>query len=152
MRVACQGVIADLEVAGTKVPEGAEVSVEAQLEMVQGGVLVTGTVRAPWEGQCRRCLEAARGEVSVRVREFYGSQASSDDEDVYPLGGDQLDLEPLARDAVLLELPLAPLCREGCQGLCPVCGADRNRLTCGCDDQLDPRWAGLNVLRGGESA
>lgn len=148
--VACQGMIPDLEVAGTRVPNRGEVTVEALLELVQGGVLVSGTVEAPWEAQCRRCLETARGQVRVRVRELYTTHASPDDEDVYPLSGDQLDLEPLARDAVLLELPLAPLCSEGCRGLCPVCGVDRNRVACGCViDQLDPRWAGLDVLRGG---
>ncbi|MBO0893116.1 MAG: DUF177 domain-containing protein [Acidimicrobiales bacterium] len=150
--VACQGVIPDLEVAGTRVPPGAEVAVEALVEVIQGGVLVSGTVEAPWEAQCRRCLEAARGQVRVRVRELYSPQASPDDEDVYPLAGEQLDLEPLARDAVLLELPLAPLCSEGCRGLCPVCGVDRNRVTCACvSDQLDPRWAALDVLRRGGS-
>jgi uncharacterized protein len=149
-QVTCQGVIPDLEVAGTRVPGGSEVTLEALLEVVQGGVLVSGTVGASWEAQCRRCLELARGQVRVRVRELFTPQASADDEDVYPLAGDQLDLEPLARDAVLLELPLAPLCSEGCRGLCPVCGADRNRVACGCvNEQLDPRWAGLDVLRRG---
>ena len=55
--------------------------------------------------------------------------------------GDQLDLMPLARDAVLLHLPLAPLCRDDCAGLCPSCGNDLNQSTCDCDMTIpDPRW------------
>ena len=51
------------------------------------------------------------------------------------------------RDAIVLELPMAPLCREDCRGLCPQCGADRNEAECGCVAPRDPRWANLDVLR-----
>jgi uncharacterized protein len=70
------------------------------------------------------------------------------DEETYPLGADHLDLVPLARDAILLNLPLAPLCREDCVGLCPICGADLADGDCGCEeDSGDPRWAALDALR-----
>ena len=69
------------------------------------------------------------------------------DEEAYPLRGDELDLEPLARDAVILELPLAPLCSEGCLGLCPTCGANRNTEPCACAPPSDPRWSALDALR-----
>ena len=74
------------------------------------------------------------------------------DDEAYPLAGDELDLEPLARDAVLLELPLAPLCTEDCQGLCPTCGANRNTESCDCAPPADPRWAALDVLRDADPA
>ena len=48
------------------------------------------------------------------------------------LQGDYLDLRPLVRDALLLELPVAPLCRDDCRGLCPRCGADLNSGPCDC--------------------
>jgi uncharacterized protein len=51
------------------------------------------------------------------------------------------------RDAIVLELPMAPLCRDDCRGLCPQCGADRNEADCGCVAPADPRWANLDVLR-----
>lgn len=133
-------------VAGTSVPAGAEVAVDAALEAAQPGVLVTGVVEAPWVAECRRCLAPARGRVRMQVRELF--QPGGDPETTYPLVGDQLDLEPLARDAVVLELPLAPLCRADCRGLCPTCGADRNLEGCGCEEvQRDPRWAALDALR-----
>ena len=69
------------------------------------------------------------------------------DEDTYLLAGDELDLEPLARDAVLLDLPLAPLCSEECLGLCPQCGTNWNDGPCDCPGVVDPRWSALDALR-----
>ena len=80
------------------------------------------------------------------MRELF--EQDSDLEETYPLHGDQIDLEPLARDAVLLELPLTPLCAEDCQGLCSTCGANRNEGDCGHSiTSTDSRWASLDVLK-----
>ena len=145
-----RGRLAGLEVTGSRVPDGADVVVDVLLESVHNAILARGTVSTSWEAECRRCLGPARGELTVEVQELYEEAAHSDDgaEDTYPLPGDQLDLEPLARDAVLLELPLAPLCTEACLGLCPTCGANRNEQTCSCEAPRDERWAALEVLRG----
>lgn len=144
-----RGVIEDLACSGSAVPAGAEVGADVVLESVMGGVSVTGTVQAQWTGRCRRCLEPAAGSISVAVREHFTE--SGDGEETYPLHDGDVDLEPMVRDAVLLELPQAPLCREGCLGLCPTCGADRNLEPCDCEPPADPRWAALDVLRGGAS-
>jgi len=128
------------------VAEGVEVAVAAQLAWASDDVVVTATIQAPWVGECRRCLGIAAGEVTTKVREVY--EPSSDGEETYPLHGSQVDLAPLVRDAVLLGLPPAPLCNEGCRGLCPVCGANRNENPCGCETSPpDPRWAALDALR-----
>ncbi len=141
-----QGPIAGLEVSGSGLPRGAEVVVDVVLESVPGAVIARGWVAAPWAGACRRCLEEATGGVRADVVEVF--EADHDPEHTYPLAGDQLDLEPMARDAVLLELPLAPLCREECRGLCPSCGANLNEGGCACQPALhDPRWAALDALR-----
>lgn len=142
-----EGPLRGLATSAACVPEGADAVVDVTLESLAGNALVaTGTVAAPWEGECRRCLQPARGTVTADVRELFEERA--DDEDIYPLRGDQVDLEPMARDAVLLELPLAPLCSEACQGLCPACGVNRNESSCDCEpDDTDPRWAALEQLR-----
>ncbi|MDP9072105.1 MAG: DUF177 domain-containing protein [Actinomycetota bacterium] len=141
-----QGPIARLEVSGSGVPPDAEVAVDVVLESVPGAVIARGSVVAPWRGACRRCLEEATGEVRADVVEVF--EEDHDPEHTYPLWGDQLDLEPMARDAVLLELPLAPLCREECRGLCPSCGANLNEGGCSCQRvPEDPRWAALDALR-----
>ena len=142
-----RGPLSGLVVTGSQVPEGAEVTVEVVLDAVPSAVVATGTVSAPWEGQCRRCLATATGTVSVDVREVF--EEDFDPDQTYPLRRDQLDLEPLARDAVLLELPLAPLCRDDCAGICATCGTDRNVAPCNCDTApKDPRWAALDALGG----
>jgi uncharacterized protein len=136
--------IPELEISNSRVPEGSEVCLDVVVESVSGGVLVTGSVSADWEGDCRRCLEPARGRLTAAVRELF-----SDDPDPelgYPVTADWLDLEPLAHDACILELPLAPLCGDDCLGLCPGCGANLNREACTCTAKPDPRWAVLSGL------
>jgi uncharacterized protein len=126
------------------VPTGAEVECDVTLRPFDGGIDVQGTVRAPWVGTCRRCAEPVSGELEVPVRERF---ADDPDDDMYPIVDDLIDLGPMMRDAIVLELPMAPLCREDCAGLCPQCGANRNEGQCGCVAPRDPRWANLDVLR-----
>lgn len=140
-----QGVVGDLACSGSAVPERSEVEADVVLEAVVGGVAVVGTVRAPWAGNCRRCLAPASGLLTLPVREHYTE--GGDGEDTYPLADGEIDLEPLVRDAILVELPQAPLCRPDCQGLCPTCGANRNEEPCSCAAPRDERWAALDVLR-----
>lgn len=152
-----QGPIDGLGAVGVVVPDGAEVTADLTLASYPGGITAAGTVSAPWRGECRRCGGAIDGMVTATVREHYapagtagtaGTAGSADqDEDAYPLTGDELDLEPLARDAVLLDLPLAPLCSEDCLGLCPRCGENWNITGCDCPQEGDPRWSALDVLR-----
>jgi uncharacterized protein len=106
------------------VPERGDLELDVQLEGVTEGVLVTATVTAPLAGECARCLDPFTSTMQVWFQELFGYQASSDgeDEDEYLLDGDLLDLEPALRDALVLELPLSPLCAEDCQGLCSECG------------------------------
>jgi uncharacterized protein len=165
------GRVGRLSVAGSTVPADAEVTADAQLDAVDGGIEVTADVSAPWTGECRRCLRPIEARLEVHVRELYrlrehehrrkghghaGRDGPDDrhvrpegdeDEDTYPLHGEMLDLQPLVRDALMLELPLAPVCSDSCKGLCPRCGADLNDGPCDCDDApADPRWAALGSL------
>ena len=131
------------------VPAGAEAEVDVTLVALRGRDRRQGHRTAPWVGICRRCAEPVSGELRIPVHERFADA---------PLAGPStrsstrsstttLDLAPLARDAIVLELPLAPLCRDDCAGLCPSCGADRNEGACGCVAPRDPRWANLDVLR-----
>jgi uncharacterized protein len=137
----------DLTLGGdARVPDGAPVDVDLVLESLTDGVTVSGSVRTVWTGTCRRCLGRAEGEVVAEVHELY--QAHPTSEDAFPFDGEQIDLEPMVRELVLMELPLAALCRDDCAGLCPTCGADLNAGPCGCAaGDRDPRWAALDALR-----
>jgi len=140
-----------LDVIG--VPEGAPLVLELRLESVTEGVLVTGTVSAPLTGQCARCLEPVSDELFVDVCELFAYKDSVTDEtaeqdEVFRLDGDLLDVEPVVRDAVVLALPWTPLCRPDCAGLCPTCGQRLDELPAGhAHESIDPRWAALAALQ-----
>ncbi len=145
-----EGVMRPRSDADSAVPVGGVATCDVSLEAFDGGVMATGTVRAPWQGLCRRCAVPVGGELVVSVRERFAPDpepGEPDDDEAYPIVDDQLDLGRMVQDAVLLELPLAPVCRETCRGLCPHCGADRNEEDCGCVAPRDLRWANLDVLR-----
>ena len=90
--------------------------------------------------------------MRCEVREVYRPRRTEegfdDDDDTYRLQPDHLDLQPLVRDALLLELPMAPLCQEDCLGICTTCGADRNTDGCDCSIEVrDPERGASDVLR-----
>ena len=151
-----------LELAG--VPVGTDVHLDVKFEAVTEGVLVTGSATAPLAGECARCLTPLTATVTASFTELYlydkhdkhdrhdkrdkhdrfDEDEEQDEEELY-LDGDLLDLEPVLRDAVVLALPMSPLCREDCPGLCVQCGvrlADTGPGH-GHEDAPDPRWAGL---------
>ena len=133
------------------VPAGADVDLDLRFEAVSEGVLVTGSAVAPLTGECARCLDPLTSTVEVSFQELYRylpdpGEDEADEERF--LDGDLLDQEPAFRDAVVLALPLSPLCREDCPGLCVECGA---RLADagprhGHGEDIDPRWGLLRQL------
>jgi uncharacterized protein len=134
------------------VPVGAELALDLRLESVMDGVLVTGTVTAPVSGECGRCLTEVSDQLAVPVQELFlypeaSADHEQDDDELPALVGDLLDLGPALRDAVVLALPLTPLCREDCQGLCATCGERLDDLPEGhTHDTSDARWGALAGL------
>lgn len=131
------------------VPAGGEVQLRLRLESVMEGVLVTGELDVPVEGSCARCLEPIEDRLVLPVQELYAyegstTEATSEEDEVRRIEGDYLDLEPLARDTVVLSLPLSPVCTEDCAGLCVDCGQRLDDLPADHAHEItDPRWAGL---------
>jgi len=131
------------------VPQGAPLAVRVSLEAVLEGIWVSGTVSAPQRGECARCLAPLATEAVVNLEELYAYPGSTtatttDEDEVSRIIEDTVDLEPLLRDSVLLALPLSPLCRPDCPGLCPDCGEHLDRLPPGhVHRTVDPRWAAL---------
>ena len=144
----------DLVTPVASVPPDRPVTVDAEVESVVEGLLVTGTVRATAVVRCVRCLIGLDQEQEAEVRELFALDPAEAEEDGYAvLPGELLPLDTMVRDALVLALPSAPLCREDCAGLCPSCGADRNSVDCGhADTPADPRWTPLaGLLRDAES-
>ena len=132
---------------------GAPLDLDLRLESVAEGVLVTGTVRAPTAGQCARCLEPFTGDVSIHLTELFAypdsaTEKTTETDEVGHVVDDAVDLEQAIVDAVGLELPLSPVCRPDCAGLCLTCGANLNDGPCACDGPpTDPRWSALDQFR-----
>lgn len=144
------GVMKGLEVTGSRVDQGQEIVISGIAEAVHGGIMLTGEVRTVWMGECRRCLGQASGTVVSTFRELFeraGQSVDVSEAENYLYTGEVIDLRELVKDQVILGLPWAPLCREGCRGLCPLCGANLNDESCGCSQRrVDPRWSALDVL------
>lgn len=125
---------------------------EVIVESIERGVSVMGAVTFHWEGDCRRCLEITGGAIEVDIAEIFQVDAPEDSE-LIDFDGDQVDLVPVVRDAVVLSLPLAPLCGDDCAGPDP----DRYpAMTIDESERLkaeeaaeapDPRWAALDQLK-----
>jgi uncharacterized protein len=136
-----------LEVIG--IPENSPIELDLRFESATEGVFVSGTAQADVEGECARCLEPIGYPLTVRLGELFAypdtaTEATTDADEISRVVDDLVDTEEMVRDAVLLALPLAPLCADDCRGLCPDCGGRWADL----DPQhshetMDARWAAL---------
>jgi uncharacterized protein len=136
-------------------PSGRAVEFDVLLESVVEGVLVTGTAGTEIDGECARCLDPLTERVTVTFTELFAypnsaTDTTTDNDEVFRLVDDLVDLEPVVRDAIVLALPPAPLCTPDCRGLCADCGGrwadlepDHRHET------MDPRWAALQDRFGG---
>lgn len=119
-------------------------------EAVVEGILVTGSVTAEIEAECARCLKPVSDAISVELCELFVAPGHEvpDEEDAYEVEGLDIDLESMLRDAIALALPLRPVCRDDCKGLCGRCGKELDEGPCSCgEEEMDPRWAALSELR-----
>jgi uncharacterized protein len=131
-----------------RVPAGTPVVIDARFESVMDGVLVTAEVELPVSTECGRCLDPVEIQLVAPIQELYAYERDADDPDAAVLAGDLLDLEAVVRDAVVLALPLNPLCDPDCEGLCSVCGARMADVQPDhAHDEVDPRWAALALLK-----
>jgi len=142
---------ADLGIAVIGVPPGSPVELDVRLESVVEGVLVTGIATVELRGECVRCLGEVSDSMEVDIQElFVYPESEAGEDETSRLEGDDLDLEPLLRDGVVLDLPFRPLCREDCEGLCVECGVDLNADPDHTHEaSLDPRWEALRGLDSG---
>lgn len=112
---------------------------QADITNTGGALLVSGTVKGTAKGSCARCLEDAVFDVEGEIEGYFlipGQEADLDDleEDEFDTlpTDEMLDMAPLIEAALVLEMPLVPLCKDDCKGLCPKCGQNLNEGDCGC--------------------
>ncbi|MFA4044546.1 MAG: hypothetical protein HZRFUVUK_001342 [Candidatus Fervidibacterota bacterium] len=138
--------------------EGEDVEVSGDVSARNDGrlIIVHGTVSGVITLPCSRCLKPVECEVSnefeaeCEVRAFFamaeGNYEGLDDEVTSIFDASTADITELARQAFILALPMRPLCKEDCKGICPTCGADLNEGPCSCSAPKDPRWRPLEEL------
>lgn len=147
---------------------GEEIRCDMTLSSVKEGVLVSLEIFAVADGECTRCLEPLEWDVDRRIQELYRyapekahtkaqrkAQEAADELDVdedLMMDGEFINLETPIRDAIILDLPINPLCSEKCPGLCPECGVKWTLLPGDhAHEVIDARWAGLAALRDPDS-
>jgi uncharacterized protein len=124
-----------------------DVHFDLTVEAIDGGVLVRGEMSGSYVSECRRCLKPVRQIFSYTSSELYRPPTDVWEEG-YAINETSIDLEPMVRDTVALNLPENPLCSQDCKGLCGRCGADLNDGFCGCAvaEEGDIRWSALREL------
>ena len=155
------------------IPSDEPVDLELTLQAVTEGVLVTARVLSVAVGECTRCLDPVELEIDENFTELYEyaedarvvrkrekkmserqkkaqeeEELLDEEDELRQMVGDDVDLEGPIRDAIILNLPLNPLCSADCPGLCPVCGEKLADLPEGHSHEVgDIRWAGLEGLK-----
>ena len=150
------GTVRDYRVSEKVNISGNDSLVEGEVTLVRTdrGILVKATLATEVELGCGRCLGQFRLPLTMGIEEEYfpivdvvsgGALAQPNEPGCFTLDEHHdLDLTEAIRQYALLVVPMKPLCREECAGLCPTCGQNLNLGACGCVAQeIDPRWAKL---------
>lgn len=128
------------------------------LTRIDQGIWVTGPVAISTDSTCSRCLVPFTSWLQVQVDDVFlptvdpktGARSRRGDDttaDTVSIDAHHvLDLSEPLRQYRRAAMPLAPVCRDNCKGICPHCGADLNASTCECTPAPDPRWASLREL------
>lgn len=126
---------------------GSDVRLDLLLESVIDGVLVTGTVAYDASGVCSRCLDPLQEARSTSLSELYlwspPDEQDPDDDPLPVVAAGLIDLSDAVRDAIVLDVPLAPVCDDNCPGLCAECGARMADDPQHRHQVADPRWQAL---------
>jgi uncharacterized protein len=133
-------------------------SVTGQIKRDGSKLKIGGTIQAEVEVDCDRCLQTITlpivteiGLEYITVEEYnrlHDAELSEEDLTLSVFDGETIDIDEIVREQLLLAVPTQVLCQENCKGLCPECGANRNRTECSCKQEaVDPRWAALKELK-----
>ncbi|MCE5313177.1 MAG: DUF177 domain-containing protein [Nitrospiraceae bacterium] len=147
----------DEQPASEAVKLSGPVAASLRFDKAGADVIVTGTVSADVELNCSRCLNDYKARIDSKVEVTYHPSSGITRDEHHQLKGDELETSYYSDDAIdtdevlveqlLLNVPMKPLCSNDCEGICPVCGADRNKNKCSCIvTETDPRLRQLEQL------
>ena len=134
---------------GESYPVSEPVLADGMVRNTAGVLVMTGNVRTTLHGVCDRCAQDFEKDVELPIDVVLVTELSNEeneDEWVFPLVGDNADLEDIVRTVFVLNMDSKLLCSEDCKGLCCRCGKNLNDGPCSCEKELDPRFAALNQL------
>lgn len=148
-----------LDLKGLGIGAADEVRMQGQARLAGDGMQLTGRLSASIEQPCARCAEPVRLTIGRAFELLYQPETllqdaseveihQADTELAFFAGG-EVELADVAREQLLLELPMQVYCRPDCRGLCARCGANLNQGPCACPPETDPRWQALRELREG---
>lgn len=122
--------------------------IDVKVRNTGGALIVEFAGIANLQAQCSRCLEEFVLPLSFSVTEEFREEPGKDDPtlEYYRFVGDKIELDRFIADAVGVSVPLAPICRNDCRGLCGQCGVNLNVAACNCHPPADDRWAMLEKL------
>lgn len=133
-------------------------SFDGELFKDAGKVHLRGAIIADVATTCARCLETVEVHLDTPFEDVFVDAADESTADEAEVGevdldeslviGGTVDAAEAVREQIILAMPEMVLCDEGCKGLCPKCGSNRNLIDCSCDrEELDPRWAALRDMK-----
>ena len=131
---------------GSQTPVTEPVYASGTVRNTAGVMILTGEVRTRLHCVCDRCAKPFERDFSLPLRAVLTAKLESEeneDEELFELVGDSIDLDDVINTAFVLNMEQKFLCKEDCKGLCPTCGADLNEGPCGCRAEVDPRFAAL---------
>lgn len=128
--------------------------IQVEMAVENTGMIFTsrGNVKTLLQLPCSRCLEdfaySVDADFEVAMVENINSDQFSADEGIIFFNNNVVDISSIVEEAIFMAIAITPLCRGDCQGLCPVCGQDKNTVTCTCVEKtIDPRWEKLKNLQ-----
>jgi uncharacterized protein len=150
----------DLNPVDERIRLAGPASVKGKVRLSGYEVFVNGHIDAQAQVDCDRCLQPVELPVSTDFALEYITGSDYESSDVAELteaemsvsvfDGEGIDVDEIVKEQIVLAVPTRTLCREGCKGICPECGIDKNTGECQCvTDDIDPRWAALKNLTSG---
>jgi len=150
----------EIDFSGAEVRQSGPLRAEGAAELLantEGEVRVRGRLSVAMESECDRCLSQARFPIDSGFDLFYRPSATlaSEEEAAIDEGeaemgfyeGAGIELEDILREQILLLLPMQRVCTADCRGICPVCGRNRNEVSCNCRvEPADDRWSALRNI------
>ncbi|MGI5878483.1 MAG: YceD family protein [Christensenellales bacterium] len=151
MPFAFRKTLENLQLGGERMDFYGPVQVQGVCQFTGKSFLTEGSIKARYAATCSRCTADMHMSLDIPFQAVFARAARDEHSESYPLEGNLINLTPAVVDELLLNMPMRHLCSPVCRGLCPECGADRNKVQCGCRDgnDYDDSFARLLETTGG---